>query len=277
MTYKELCDDVLALGFEVNIEDGERLLFAARRALNLIFTERPLYKTLELYENPKKPTVKLSDFLHRGGEIIEIPFSQRAYSFTAHGEGSYRITDSSGERVIDFKNGIAERGFLYGEGKIEFLGDYLYTVTGFALYNELFGSKSEDIPLADGKTEHEIIRHAPDFLSATDSPRDKTGRIIKGASVSGGKLFLPADFCGAVRLEYKLRAPEINGNSDEDFIVPEGCSHLVGLLTSAYYWLDDDAEKAEYYMSLYREAMIAVKLYTRPKSDAEYSVTDGWA
>ena len=277
MTYKELCDDVLALGFEANIESSERLLLAARRALNLIFTERPLYKTLELYQNPRTPSVKLPDFLHKGGETVEIPFSARAYSFTAHGNGSYKIKDASGERVLDFKSGVTERGFLFGSGTFEFFGNYVYTVTGFALYEELYGGETEDIPISNGRSEYEIIRHAPDFLSATDSPRNNSGKIIKGSSVSGGKLFLPEDFHGSVMLEYKQRAPEISGNSDEEISVPEGCEHLAGLLVAAYYWLDDDSEKAEYYMSLYREAMIAVKLYNRSKADAEYSVIDGWA
>lgn len=277
MTYNELCGDVLALGFEVNIEDEERLLLAVRRALNLIFTERPLYKTLEIYQNPRTPALKLPDFLHSGGEVNEIPFSARAYSFTAHGNGSYKITDSSGERMLDFKNGVAERGFLFGEGKIEFLGDYLYTVTDFALYTEIFGSDINDIPLANGKTEYEINCHAPDFLSATDSPRDKRGQVIRGAYVLGGKLFLPTDFSGAARLEYKACAPKIDGNAEDEILVPEGCGHLVGLLTAAYFWLDDDAEKSEYYMSLYREAMIAVKLYTRSRLGSEYAVLDGWA
>ena len=277
MTYNELRDDVLSLGFEVNIEDEQRLLYAVRRALNLIFNERPIYKTLKIYQNTQKPALTLPDFLHNGGEIIRIPFSARAYSFTAHGNGSYKITDASGERVLDFKNGVAERGFLFGDGEFEFLGDYLYTVTNFALYNELFGSSANDIPMANEKTEHQLTQIAPDFLSARNSPQDKNGRIINGASVSGDKLFLPSDFHGWVVLEYKLRAPEISGDGEEEIPTPEGCEHLVSLLTAAYFWLDDDADKAEYYMSLYREAMIAVKLYTRSKVNAEYSTVDGWA
>lgn len=277
MTYKELYEDVLALGFESEAENEDRLILAARRALNMIFTERPLYKTLEIYQNEKTPLMTLPDFTHKGGEAICIDFSAKAYSFMTHGTGSFKITDESGERVFDFSLTKQHKGFLHGAGKIEFLGDYLYTVSDFAIYDELFGDKIEDIPTNSFFAEYKIISHAPDFLASTDAPRDRYGKIIEGASVGGGIMEIPARYSGFIRLEYKARAPIFSKEADSEIITPEGCEHLLPLLTAAYFWLDDDAEKAEYYMSLYREAMIAVKLYTRSRAKSTYSVTDGWA
>jgi hypothetical protein len=41
-------------------------------------------------------------------------------------------------------------------------------------------------------------------------------------------------------------------------------------------WLDDDVQKAQYYMSLYRDLVANVKRYSTNKIDAKYSV-NGWA
>ncbi len=277
MTYNEIRAEVLALGFETEIENEERLKLATRRALNLIFTERPLYKTLELYKSPNVPILKLQDFSHKGGVVDTIEFSAKSFSFTPHGKGSYRITDENGVTTEDFVGEDVVRGFLHGSGKIEFLGDYFYTVSGLAFYDELYGESVADIPTASDFKEYDIKRHAPDFLCSVSSPEDRDGNLIKNSEITGGILKIPSEYSGVIRLTYKASAPLLSNDGEQEITLPEGCSHLVPLLTAAYFWLDDDAEKAEYYMSLYREAMIAVKLYTRAELNNTYTVPDNWA
>jgi hypothetical protein len=88
---------------------------------------------------------------------------------------------------------------------------------------------------------------------------------------------IPSDFSGKITLTYKRGAKNVTGIADEKILVPEGCGHLVALLAASYIWLDDDSEKAEYYMSLYREGMSAVKYYNRLQIGANYLSTNGWA
>ena len=52
---------------------------------------------------------------------------------------------------------------------------------------------------------------------------------------------------------------------------------IVPLLAAAYVWLDDDAEKAQYYMSLYRDGMASLKLYSPRCVSTEYEDVTGWA
>ena len=88
---------------------------------------------------------------------------------------------------------------------------------------------------------------------------------------------IPESYFGKINLIYK-RAPEkLVGNPDDDVPVPDGCEHLLPLLAASYVWLDDDPEKSQYYMSLYREAMSAVKYYDRAHIDNSYHVINGWA
>ena len=59
--------------------------------------------------------------------------------------------------------------------------------------------------------------------------------------------------------------------------IPSELEHLVALVTASYVWLDDDPEKAQYYMSLYREGMSALKIYTRRAVDTAFTDATGWA
>ncbi len=278
MTYNELRSEVCALGFESDIESEERLLFAARRALNIIFTERPLYKNLSISKPKMTPIFKKEKLEHRGGEREEFEFNAKAFSFISSGVGYFTVTDELGERRWEF--GTREhvhRGFLHGGGSIRFEGDYSYTVYSLALFDELYGEDITDIPLLDGFHEYKISDYVNDFLACCSAPENDSGYAIEGASVSAGVISIPESFSGRVNLRYKA-SPVYSGEiGDENITLPDGCEHLLPLLVSAYVWLDDDTEKSEYYMMLYREGMAAVRAYNRSAADFEYTVKDGWA
>ncbi len=277
MTYNELREEVLALGFESELESEERLRFAAKRAMNIIFTERPLYKTLMLAKPNMAPILKIEQTEHRGGTEERFEFSAKSYSFISSGAGTYTVSDAAGVRSFDFgREKKQHRGFLHGEGSISFTGDFFYTVYNLAFFDELYGESESDIPLLDGFYEYDIKSYADDFLACGSAPEDEHGIPIEGASVSAGLIKIPTDFCGRVFVKYKS-APNALAGGDDKLILPDGCEHLLPLLVSAYIWLDDDTEKSEYYMMLYREAMAAVRAYNRDALDGEYTVKDGWA
>ena len=64
MTYNDLCNDVISLGFENELESPERMLNAARRALAIIYTERPIYKKLTVMKPKISPILKSSISSH---------------------------------------------------------------------------------------------------------------------------------------------------------------------------------------------------------------------
>ncbi len=278
MTYNELQREVCALGFEGELESEERLLFAARRAMNIIFTERPMYKTLTVSKPRMLPVLKIKCIEHKGGEQDSVSFCARSFSFSSYGSGSYTVTDPSGIRSCDFaRDENLHRGYLHGEGKIEFKGDYFYTVYDLAFFDELYGEEINDIPVLDGSFEYRISDYTDDFLACASLPQDENGDVIEGSSVSCGIISVPTGYSGRITLKYKASPTHILGNADEDLILPDGCEHLLPLLVSAYVWLDDDTEKSDYYMMLYRDGMAAVRTFNRDALDNEYTVKDGWA
>lgn len=277
MTYNDLRAEVAALGFESEIELSNDLLRATQRALRMIFTERPLYKTVQFFQNSIKPIIKIESLAHCGGVTDSVSFNAKAYSFRTTGEGTYTIVDGSEKRTVDF-SGIESlhKGFLYGNGTLEFLGAYSYTVYDLAIFDEILSSDEKDIPVLCDFIEYDVKSYAGDFLTYSSPPENELGIPIPNASVCGGKMRIPVDYTGKIRLLYKAAPTSISGDGDEDIILPDGCEHLLALVVAAFVWLDDDGEKAQYYMNLYREAMAAVKFYDRAGVNPSYQDVIGW-
>ncbi len=278
MTYNDLYKEIIALGFQSEIDSEERITTSVSRALSTIFTERPVFSNLSIYQRKYRPTLKINAIEHKGTEVDTVNYNARCYSFVSSGNGSYRISEGEDERVFAFsgENKI-HKGFLHGEGKIEFFGDYSFVINNLSLFDELFGASENDVPICFDYREYDITDYTDDFLSFTTAPCDDTGRAIDGAAVCGRLFRIPSDYSGRINLTYKIRSKGISGVADEQILVPEGCEHLVALLAASYIWLDDDSEKAEYYMSLYREGMSASKYYNRTQIGADYHSINGWA
>ena len=278
MTYNDLCADVTALGFEDQLEADDRLLCATRRALRIIFTERPLHKVIRFFQSPISPVIKIDNISHMGGDVDTIPFNAKAYSFKTTGNGSYRIIDEGGTKTIDFSGSESiQKGFLFGEGRLEFLGNYSFTVYDLAIFDEITGKDESDIPLLCDFIEYDVKNYTDDFLAFSSPPENEYGIPISHASVGAGKIRIPANYIGKVRLPYKAAPASISGDPDEELVLPDGCEHLLALLVASFVWLDDDADKAQYYMNLYREGMAAVKFYDRSSVNSSYQDVLGWA
>lgn len=278
MNYNDLCEEICALGFEGDTEYNDTLLFCIRRALNTIYTERPVYRTAVLYKKPIATAEKIKDFSHSGGSENKISFSAKAYSFITSGTGRYEIEDPAGKREHEFSGDrVIHKGFLYGSGEIKFVGEFFYTVYDFATFSDIYGPSEEAIPLASEYTEYDLRKHIGDFLSPASLPTDDTGCTILGSFIRAGVMFIPNGYSGKIFLSYKKAPDRLSGNPDEEVILPDGCEHLAPLLAAAYFWLDDDSEKSQYYMSLYRDGMAAVRIHGPTHISNSYLNTNGWA
>ena len=279
MTYKDLCGEITALGFETELESEERVLSAVNRALMTIFTERPLYKKLTLFKKQLSPILKTDTVNHVGGKDVTVEYKgARSYSFKTSGTGRCVITEDGTAVTVDFsENAELHRGFLHGDGALRFTGEYSYTVYDITLFGEIFSEKTEDIPALSDFRDYDMSKYCGDFLGFVSAPTDECGMAIEGALLEGCVMSIPEAYSGKINLTYKSAPKKLTGNLDEEIPLPLGCEHLPALLASAYVWLDDDSDKAQYYMTLYREAMSAVKYYGREKIDSKYYDVNGWA
>lgn len=279
MTLNDIKAEVTALGFESEIENDTVFLTALRRALNIVYTERGVHKSVTIICNPVIPKELHEKIAHRGNDAQCFPINGIAYSFSVCGKGSFTVSDALGDIEYRFDTPLAYfRGFVSENAKITFSGEFCYTVYNLSVFECLPGDTEESIPYYRERVEYRISDYAPDFLSLAELPTDRRAERIECAELCGDTLILPYSFSGEVNLKYRSAPPTIsNEDADKEIAIPREFLHLVSLLTASYVWLDDDVEKSQYYYSLYRDGIAGVKLYGTRCLNTEYKDVLRWA
>lgn len=279
MTLNDLREELSALGFEREIDADTALVTAIRRALSTIYTERGVYNTISLEHYPILPTLVCKNLVHNPKESESFTLKGAAYSFTVSGKGEYKIQE--GDVVTEHSfNTVAAllRGFINSEATITFSGSLSFKIFNLAVFEEKeFDDESRLFGYGEA-FEYKLSDIRGDFHSFTSLPNDKNGNEIGGAVISGSSLFVPWDYRGRINLTYKVSPPTVNTDDpDTDLSVPKEIEHLVPLLAASYYWLDDSPDKAEYYYTLYRESMLAIKRHDTRRLGGGYKNVTGWA
>jgi hypothetical protein len=93
-------------------------------------------------------------------------------------------------------------------------------------------------------------------------------------------LIIPRDNPGVFNVIYRRRPLELENvgspSEDESLIdLDEELCALLPLNIAAYVWADDEPEKAEYYLGLYRERRAEIESKDRSYHPVKY-VTNGW-
>ena len=278
MTLTDIKNEIAALGFESEVPLDYSLKSAVQRALDTVYTERSVHGTLRLYQRCPRPKKFIEALTHKGGGEELVEGVGRTYQLCTSGKGSFTVSDGRGDITCSFDG---ERhifsGELYGAATLRFLGEYGYTVTDIAFFDEAFPEGK--LPFEYGMwREYALSELAPDFLCLAELPTDKRGKDIQGAHVCCDRLCIPYGYVGEINLKYRRQAPRVSLDApDEELDLPRETAFLVAMLAASFIWLDDDAERAQYYRSLYREGMSAVKLYDTRCLEAEYSDVTGWA
>lgn len=277
MTLEELKSEVLALGFETELDGEGALLHAANRALLSIFTEREVTADHRFYRRKSLPSQYYPHIHHKGGEELSFSVFGRAVSFLFSGRGSVRISGKAGFDIELFGT-VTKKVFIDGTATVTLHGAYDFDIYSFAVFDSKTSPDAEDIEFIGKFASYDIKRECPDFLAFHSAPTDGYGREISGARVLGSVLEVPRDFEGEIRLTYKrmpklLRSDTVDGEID----LPAECTHLFPLLVASYLWLDDNPELSASYLALYREGMAAVRLFNKRRIASEYEDVLGWA
>ena len=271
MTIKQLCEAVAHLGFESEISDTRALLSAANRALGMIFIDRPVPGRIRLDVISPKPILTKWEIQHEGGESESFPLSGRAYTFRLSGKGSYTVWDGDKSTKREFSaDSLVVKGRLSQGGRVVFEGYFPYTVRALACYGAYFDSDGE-VPELAARRDIPLTELLGDYMSPYTPPTDRSGNPITEATIMNGVLSLPMEFSGEINLTYRRRAPYLDGfDLDSEIPLPSDVEPLLPIATAAFLWLDDESERAEYYMSLYREESAMLRRYAARAIDTAY-------
>lgn len=278
MTLNELKNDVAKLGFESFIEDEGCFIISANRALSLIYTDRPVYENAVIPIRGPRVTLVREFIEHHSGDEITIAFSGKALSFRSYGKGVCKITDQRGTNTVPLlKQDQLTRQTVHSDGVLTFSGDYYYVIRNLAVFDDLVSDTITDVPEHSPTNEISPENYCDNFRAFADLARDVNGEPVPSVKLINGKLRVPHDFRGDLYLTYYRTPKPISAENPNALIdISTECEPMLPLLTAAFMWLDDDAGKAQYYMSLYRDLVANVRRYSINKIDTEYRV-NGWA
>lgn len=298
MTVSELFASTAQLGFETSLESEDAFFFAANRGLLHLAAIRPVTKSCTVNHSPLQNKLGTSAFA-RTTKYDEIVFESqgvKAYYFEADGNGRMLVEAmldgvwttiwheelSSAGRTFCSYRGIIKRdgNFVDAPVRLRFIGDYLYNVKNVAMYEHLYSADVSDIPAFEAYTRYDMNALVPDFLSLASTP-------IKGDvryDVEGGRvILLPYDEGGVYSIAYLHRPDKVVRNkekdaSEDDTVIDldEELCALLPLLTAAYVWAEDEPEKAEYYLSIYRERAAEIEYRTRNATPVRFNSVNGW-
>lgn len=303
MQVQELYSQVAQLCFESSLEDDDRFYFAANRALLQVNSLRPAMASYVINHKPMANLIKEADFKPREkmDDICYEASDAKAYYFEADGNGVVYIerydeakamwmivgeVDLAGRRRFTAYRGFIKDGasFVSGKIRLRFSGDYLYWVKNVALYKYILSDSAVDIPAYEPYVRYDL-GELDDFLSLASPPitEDEDYERLHGDyDVEGGRaILLPYSVSGCYKVLYKRRPAEIindgaaASNESKIELDEELCS-LMPVLIASYVYLDDEPEKAEYYLSLYRERVAAITATQEHLKPCKMRSSDDW-
>lgn len=265
MTYDNIKKDVLSLGFTDDLEDEGYFLLALNRAMRFLASEFPKKKTLclaRIYEAPKKTfdtsynvTISLqkgecATFLyHRfDGAIL---FAQRELPLV---EGSGTYTYQAKE-----------------DGEFHLTGDARMYAISIYKPDTAPSLCEANLPFV----EYDISKYDTQASVICAVPKTAYGETILGASVDGLRVRLPRQFHGIFLVEYETSPKEIR-QGDVEIEIEERLFPLFSLLVCGYLWLEDEPERAQYYMALYREGRERMRTSGSTYSEKYTADALGW-
>jgi len=280
MTLNELKNEVLSLTFETELDSHSAFVFAANRALMEIHSEKDRTECAEIYKKKLSANEHFKKLSHENGSEQTLRLSGRTFSLTAVGTGKLLFADGTDTEEIDFTGTGVEikRIIKTGEAFLTLKGDFSYDLYNIASFDSLSSQNPCDIPIYRDFELFDMKKINPLFLAFSAPPKDSLGSLIPGARAEGSTLSVPKDFEGKILVSYKRMPRKIlDSEIDTELDISPECSHLLALRCASYLLLDENEGLANYYLSLYKNGMSAVKIYNRKGASAGYTDVLGWA
>lgn len=304
MTISELYKQVAQLGFEDSLEEDSRFYYAANRALLQVNKIRPAISHYLINHSPLKNEVVDSTFepIEKSEDLTFQAVNVKSYYFEVDGNGVVyieqhndstegwdiinTITLSSSKAFKAYRGFIKSGGeFVSGTIRLRFSGEFIYSVKNVAMYSNLYSNEVSDIPAYEPYTRYDIKTLVNDFMALCCPPilEDKYNKVLNQEyEIEGNSIILlPYDNKGVYKVMYERRPMQIkdNGNAsnDETIIdIDDELGSLLPILIASYVWIDDEPQKSEYYLSLYRERAIEIERKIKDTAPVIYKSSNGW-
>jgi hypothetical protein len=306
MTVSQLYNSVAQLGFEDSLENDRRFIYAANRALLQVNAIRPATNAYLINHTPLENKADKT-----GYETIEV--TEETYYTAESGKAYYFEVSGNGHLTIEYMkdgawtacehdydlngNGFkAYRGMIKADGnsisgtvRLKFSGEYLFYIRNVAIYDRLLSADPEDIPAYGKYARYDISALADDFLGLATPPiieyssdNSPLKYLSEHYDVENGRVILLLNSIkGLFKVMYNRKPKEIvnKGNistDDTKIDLDEDLAALLPLLVASYVWLEDEPEKAQYYLSLYNDRAIDIERRKKEATPIKMINVTGW-
>lgn len=157
--------------------------------------------------------------------------------------------------------------------------DTVGRVCDLALWARDFGER-ERIPMFGGHVRYDMRALVPDFGGRLRVPVDAvTGVEVRRCFIDPPYVMVPYSYEGDLAVTYERRLQRISLDdvaNDIDIDISPEHEDLVPLCMAYYIWLEDEPNKAAFFLARFNEAAaLARQVHKRPGSDAVISY-NGW-
>ena len=153
------------------------------------------------------------------------------------------------------------------------------------MYSYLYSEDANDIPAYEAFTRYDISKLVTDFISLASPPiveADGITHLNQGYDIENGRvILLPYEKKGLYKVIYN-RLPQsiVYGDSpaedDTDIDLDEDLCALLPVLVASYVWVDDEPEKAQYYLMLYKERAADIERRIFDATPVQIKSINGW-
>ena len=268
MTVQQLERAVCALGFVASVEDARPLLLeAAARGLQELAVACPRIGSATLWHLPSPPLYSEGSIERLTGEkTFSLP-SGASYLLRLAGRGEVVFSRGGESLALPFSSREGEEPALLGgtiPGKngaftVRIRAEGGWRLLTLAIYDTVFPTLPPD-PF--GRRRYELSELIPDFGALVLCPEDENGRaLVEGPSADytledGHILSLPPHTAGKILLRYRRR---LTLSEAGELPISEEESALLPLFCASYLLLEDEPEKASFYLSRFHEGLLGLQ------------------
>lgn len=263
MTVNQVKDAVIAYGFNPDLDDNDRLFVEALNAsIQEIQALRPTTGIIEIVNEPYKPIYSVTDVTEIAAGMSFTAMARSAV-FEVDGEGAVTVSINGTAKTPEaWKAGsgwkrIEVRASAYSEITITFSGELLYHMRNMEFYAEPVPPSAH--VKSGNYIDYDLGDLASDYGAISYILRD--GFAYNGGSahriLNNEILRLPAEDRGTFEVVYTKRIERIEHDNTE-IPLRHDVLAILPILVASYVWLDDEAERAQYYRTLFERRISTV-------------------
>lgn len=178
--------------------------------------------------------------------------------------------------------------YYTGDVEIRFFGDFDYTIRNLALYDRVYSIDESDIAPYRNLVPYKITRYVNDFERFDSSPINlESGNYLNTEySIEDREtILLPLERQGAYTINYIHAVEKMPNNAEPTnegatsrlkLDLDDDLVELMPNLVAAYVWLDDESEKAQYYLNLYMQRAAQIQKEAKDVTPIIFQSVYGW-